>query len=180
MRFDYTPSNNEAYIVYKKLVDIILSYDLKVIGILPSNNYKDIIDMCDGVILSGGDKSLDIDLEIIKYIHDKDIPCLGICMGMQEMGILYGGYLKKVDNHMEKHYIEIKNSSIYEDGIMKVNSRHHEAVFDTNLEVTASSDVIEMIEDKNKKFFVGVQWHPEDMKHDKLFDIFIKSVKKSL
>ena len=35
------------------------------------------------------------------------------------------------------------------------------------------------VEDKNKKFFVGVQWHPEDLddeNSDKLFNYFINKL----
>ena len=44
-------------------------------------------------------------------------------------------------------------------------------------------NVIEAIEDKNKKFFIGVQWHPESMySYDilecNLFDYFIEVCRK--
>ena len=187
-RLDKTPSNKDAYIIYKSITDMLDKYDITYIGIIPSNinKIKDIIDMCDGIILSGGDKESIYDKEIIKYIYDNNIPCLGICMGMQQMCMLYGGKLKKVDNHYSNdiylHEVNITNSKIYGNKKIKVNSRHHDGIVKTDLSITGVSDVIEMVEDNHKKFFVGVQWHPENLymfddDSRKLIDMFIKSKK---
>jgi len=48
-------------------------------------------------------------------------------------------------------------------------------------QVAYSEDgIIEAIEDKNKRFFIGVQWHPEslmeDRYSDKLFSYFIETL----
>nr|MBP3259307.1 gamma-glutamyl-gamma-aminobutyrate hydrolase family protein [Bacilli bacterium] len=187
-RLDKTPSNKDAYIIYKSITDMLDKYDITYIGIIPNsiNKIKDVIDMCDGIILSGGDKESIYDYEIIKYIYDNNIPCLGICMGMQQMCMLYGGKLKKVDNHYSNdiylHDVNITNSKIYGNKKIKVNSRHHDGIVKTDLYVTGISDVIEMVEDNHKKFFVGVEWHPEDLymfdeDAKKLINMFIKSIK---
>ena len=61
-----------------------------------------------------------------------------------------------------------------------VNSRHKDYVINTGLSIGATCNgIIEEVEDKNKKFFVGVQWHPEDLddeNSDKLFDYFINKL----
>lgn len=190
-RLDVTPSLKDAYIVYKVLNDIMINYDMEVIGIMPNSIDKvsKIIDMCDGIILSGGSNELNADYEIIKYIYDNNIPCLGICMGMQEMAMLYGGVMKDTQNHHSNnnyaHKVIINNSRIYDDSIINVNSRHKSCIIKTDLEITGKSEdgIIEMVEDKKKKFFVGVEWHPENMYEfdsnaKKLFDKFIESTKK--
>ena len=51
----------------------------------------------------------------------------------------------------------------------------------TNLNVCAVSEdnIIEAVEDPNKRFFLGLQWHPEslkDKKNDLIFQNFIKSL----
>ena len=68
---------------------------------------------------------------------------------------------------------------------MKVNSRHKESIINPNLDITAISadGLIEALEDKNKKFFVGVQWHPEsmtsyDILESRLFDYFVNICRK--
>ena len=188
-RLDKTPSNKDAYVIYKSIIDMLDNYDVNYIGIIPNkiSKLKDILDNLDGIILSGGDKESMYDYEIIKYVYDNNIPCLGICMGMQEMCMLYGGKLEKIDNHYSNdiylHEVDIINSKVYGNKKIRVNSRHHEGIIKTNLYVTGRIDnIIEMVEDKSKKFFVGVQWHPEDIymfdeDAKKLINMFIKNIK---
>ena len=56
-----------------------------------------------------------------------------------------------------------------------VNSRHMDYVKYTDLMVSAYSrdNIIEAVEDKNHKFFLGVEWHPESIK-----DIYSNSILK--
>ena len=188
-RFDKTPSNKDAYVIYKSITDMLDNYGINYIGIIPNeiSKLKDILDDVDGIILSGGDKESTYDYEIIKYVYDNNIPCLGICMGMQEMCMLYGGKLEKIDNHYSNdiylHEVDIVNSKVYGNKVIKVNSRHHDGIVKTDLAITGVSDVIEMVEDNHKKFFVGVQWHPEnlydiDVNSKILFDAYVKSLKR--
>ena len=99
------------------------------------------------------------------------------------MAATFNGTLYQIENHQNtKHTINIKKNSKIYDIIQKeeitVNSRHKFGIKNTNLEITGySNDVIEVIEDKTKSFFIGVQWHPESLNNDdskKLFDYFIK------
>ena len=62
-----------------------------------------------------------------------------------------------------------------------VNSRHKSAIKDTKYIVSGRSEdgIIEAIEVPEYKFFLGLQWHPEniyDVSIDakKIFDYFIK------
>ena len=188
-RLDKTPSDKDAYVIYKSITDILDKYNLNYIGIIPNKleKIKDILDSVDGVILSGGDKESIYDNEVIKYIYDNNIPCLGICMGMQQMCMLYGGVMincNHYSNDLYAHEVEIKNSRIFKDGKIKVNSRHHNAIINTFLTVTGTTEnIVEMVEDKSKNFFVGVQWHPEnlydiDSNSKLLFDAYVKSLKR--
>lgn len=148
--------------------------------------------MCLGVILQGGDDYYDIDLEIVDYIYKANIPCLGICLGMQTMGIYMNGILEMIPtmhshnnkNKKYSHSVKIVSSSklyhILGEEIIKVNSRHNYILTKTDLSIVGYSDdyFIEAIEDTNKLFFIGVEWHPESMvKYDsisnKLFDYFM-------
>ena len=51
---------------------------------------------------------------------------------------------------------------------IKVNSRHMRQIPFTNLDGVAYSEdnILEAIEDKSKKFFLGIQWHPESLLDD--------------
>ena len=64
---------------------------------------------------------------------------------------------------------------------MLVNSKHKKVVTDTNIPVSAYNDdgMIEAVEDRTKKCFLGVQWHPEsimDEDNKKIFDYFISKL----
>lgn len=186
---------NDNKITYnKEIIDLIYKYNF--IPICISVRFidnelkiiKPLIDKCDGFILQGGNDFYNTDLEIIKYLYDNDIPTLGICLGMQAMAYLFNGKMGKIDNHCSQdkyvHNIYIdKNSKLFniigKDTIL-VNSRHKECITNTDLKVSSYSNVVESIEDNSKKFFIGVQWHPEsimDENSKKLFESFFFSIK---
>ena len=191
MRRDITPSNKHVYVAYESINDIIKHYGEIGIGILPNDFSKltSLLQNCDGVILQGGDDFTNLDLDIISYLYEKNIPTLGICLGMQSMAYLFGGTIKRLidDSHMNRtHKVFTSNSKIYGSKTITVNSRHHDYIINTSLEVTGVSEdeVIEMIEDKTKHFFVGVEWHPEDMYEENndakmLFEQFFEVIKSS-
>lgn len=176
-------AGNEIYYVYKNFYKLGLD-----LHIIPLTNMDDIIiniNKCKGIIMQGGDDYLEIHLEIIKHLYDNDIPLLAICMSMQAMGVLFNGKLGYINNHNSKkrycHNVYIKkNSLLYSilgQNKIIVNSFHKECLLNTDLDVSGYSDCIEAIEAKNKKFFLGLQWHPEKMvEYDKLerkiFDYF--------
>lgn len=155
---------------------------------------KRIIDLCDGIICQGGRDFYDYDLKIIEYAYKRDIPLFGICLGMQAMSYLFNGEMKRIigENHQSKdnyvHYVKIDPQSkffqiINKDNLL-VNSRHSWHVLNSTLDIVGISDdnIIEIVEDKDKKFFIGVQWHPESMlEYDitmkELFESFIDACK---
>jgi gamma-glutamyl-gamma-aminobutyrate hydrolase PuuD len=133
-----------------------------------------IIDKCDGLIFQGGDDYYDYDLKAIKYAYIKNIPSLGICLGMQAMAMAFNGIMKDTSNHykskdMYAHQVKINASSklysVLRKDVINVNSRHRSMITSTDLNIVGLSDdgVIEAIEDSTKDFFIGLQWHPETM-----------------
>lgn len=198
-RPDILPSGNKIMYIYEDIKTSVIKSGGIPLGILSINNdfnedTKRIVDMCDGIILQGGDNFYKYDLEILKYIYDKNIPVLGICLGMQLMGYFSEGKITNVKNHNNSYkkyvhevYID-KNSKLYDiikvDKI-KVNSRHKDMIINPNIDIVGFSKdgVIEAIEDKKKKFFIGVQWHPENMySYDilerRLFNYFVLMCRK--
>jgi len=145
-----------------------------------------ILKLCDGIILPGGDEAYFYDYFIADYCYKNDIPVLGICLGMQVMcRYMSDTKLIKVNNHnMTNHNIYIdKNSVLFK--ILKkdkllVNSRHLYQVNNAGIyDVVALSpdNVIEAVELKNKKLNIGVEWHPEDLEDKKIFKYFINKCK---
>lgn len=188
--------NDNKITFNQEIINVINKYNCIPIGIIANfnnnpniefNKIKKIIDLCDGFILQGGDNYYDIDILIAKYLYKNNIPTLGICLGMQTMAVAFDGNMNKINNHNSKnkyvHQITInKNSKLY-DIIKKnkiyVNSRHNSCVLNTNLNISTSDEIIEAVEDKNKNFFIGVQWHPESLMDENsilLFNNFFYSL----
>ena len=154
--------------------------------VIPDNNIDDYLEICNGFILQGGNDVDNNNLEILKVLRDKDIPTLGICLGMQEMGTLYGGKLIDISGHNGvRHEVKIISDSllykILETDKIMVNSRHKSAIMSPKMKVGAMANdkVIEAINDEDLTFFMGVEWHPENMYDEdvnakKIFDYFIK------
>lgn len=185
---------NDNNITYnREILEVIYSYNFIPICIslrFIDNEFdiiKPLIDQCDGFILQGGTNFYDIDLLIVKYLYENDIPTLGICLGMQTMSCLFNGKIDNINNHysLDKYvhniYIDDKSKLFKIIGKNKilVNSRHKEYITKTDLNISSYSDVIESVEDINKKFFIGVQWHPEsliDQNSKNLFESFFSSI----
>ncbi len=158
---------NEDYIkVNNNIVNAINKLGGIPVLILPANDIEKVLKLCDGIIMPGGTDIYNYDKYICNYAIEKDIPLLGICLGMQ---IMANSIEKNINNHyLITHKIKTKEGSIINKiiGDNYVNSRHNYHVVDIgNYNVSAYSEdgYIEAIEYPNKKFVVGVQWHPEDM-----------------
>ena len=178
--------NNLKYLDGKCSYIGLIMYDNK------SHFDTNILDMCDGVIFQGGTYVYPYHFEILNYCINNNIPVLGICMGMQIMGLYANNQsednLIKIDNHYGKeHFINNKKDRVLYKlygGKMIVNSRHNYMLeyIDKPFKIGAVSDdnVIESIEWIDDEHFVlGVQFHPEDMKNmDKLYNYFIKDCLK--
>jgi putative glutamine amidotransferase len=143
------------------------------------------------------------DLSLAKLARDRGIPTLGICLGVQVMNVAAGGTL--IQDIDSQHETEIEHVSDPEDRArhdvlieagtrlseilgareLNVNSSHHQAIRDLGrgLRVTAHAPdgIIEGLEDPKHPFYVGVQWHPEDMSGEdsagRIFGAFVDAAK---
>ncbi len=176
----------------KDVIDVFLKYKVEIILIpiyISFDKVRALLELCDGVVLSGGNHFLDNDFRLVKYLYTNDIPTLGICLGMQVMGLSLGGEEINVDegHNNDWHNVKIKKNtllySIIKEEHILVNSRHKTGVKNSMLidSAIASDGVIEAVEDRHKRFFLGVEWHPEtdkNKKSDLIFEAFIKSLKE--
>ncbi len=156
------------------------------------------IKLCDGIILQGGNANEAFEPFIAKYCYDNDIPCLGICAGQNSVVRGLGGTTYKIPNpekHNQPnedfvHNVHIDKSSKFYDIVktdeIRVNSRHKRTIENCPLldKVGFCEDgYADIVEAKNKKFYIGVRFHPESLyKIDKnmnnIFKCFIESCKK--
>ena len=148
------------------------------------------INLCDGIIMPGGTVMHEYDKYVCEYCNKKNIPILGICMGMQIM-CNYNNDNKNIKiedgidrSEMFNHDLTINKDSILYNIIGKenitVNSFHKYKVSNSgSYKVSATNkDVIEAVE-KDGKFNIGLQWHPERSLEDEnsrnIFKKFISS-----
>ena len=163
--------------------------------ILPPNAAlrEEMLDRVDGVVITGGDdidvsrfgiplhpkaecmppERQDAEFALLKALDARpDKPVLGICLGMQLMGVHRGNpliqhlgdLLPDADRHRNDavHPVEAERGSLLKSGA--VRSWHHQAISEAKgFDIIARSDdgVIEGIVDPSRRFYLGVQWHPE-------------------
>ena len=125
------------------------------------------------------------ELSLARLARERGIPTLGICLGVQMMNVAAGGSLMQ-DIHSEiqteiehasepsdrrRHEVIIDDASRLAEIVgqreLNVNSSHHQAIkrVGEGLRITAQAPdgIVEGLEDPRHPFYVGVQWHPEDM-----------------
>ncbi len=185
------------------------------IAIPPVGGPRDIenlLENVDGLILSGGDDldlerlgrganhpaihtilaaKQDFDVELARAALERDLPVLGICLGMQLLGVLGGSRLfqhlpedrpgSREHRGYVEHSVSIAKGSrlarILECESLAVSSSHHQALASVEAPwiATAHDDegLIEAIEHPRAYFAIAVQWHPErspeGSAHDRLF-----------
>lgn len=156
------------------------------------------IELCDGILMPGGTRRYEYDRFITQYCLDKNIPILGICLGMQLLAThINRDTLELTDEELihskpgidEVHIVKLDRNSklfnIVDSEEFYVNSRHKYKVTETgefSIVGYSNDGVIEAIEHKNKKFAIGVQWHPENLMDTepskKLFKNFVESCRE--
>lgn len=149
----------------------------------------------DGVVLEGGLVSNRYEEEIAKICIEKDIPILGICSGFNNLVRALDGQVRIDDSLFHNQYgskiaheIEIDTTSklygIFQQSRVIVNSIHTCIAKEGDIKgykVVAKCPIdnnVEAIEFPEKKFVVGVKWHPELMESmQPLFDAFVCACK---
>jgi putative glutamine amidotransferase len=172
-----------------------------------------LLDRLDGLVLSGGadvqparygaephpcaqpsrpDRD-GAELALARLVHERDLPVLGVCRGMQVMAVSAGGTLEPhlpdrlgADRHSPapavygSHGVRTRPGSrlaaVLGDWV-EVASYHHQGVWQhPGLQASAWADdgVVEAFEDPAARFRVGVQWHPEVGSDLRLFEALVR------
>lgn len=121
---------------------------------------------------------------LLREIDDQapKTPVLGVCLGMQMQALVAGGRLDQFmpdtcathADHWEQHHevsptaaADQLSPALHFRGT--VRSKHHQAVANPGtltVIATAPDGVIEAVCDPARRFWVGVQWHPERTDQD--------------
>jgi putative glutamine amidotransferase len=130
------------------------------------------------------------ELELIDAALRDDVPLLGICRGMQLLNVARGGTLVQDlpghvtrPGHFEAHEIRTtrgtRAAAILGERVT-VMSGHHQGIDELGggLVVAARTldRAIEAIEDPDRRFAVGVLWHPEQGDDGRLFEALLNAV----
>lgn len=187
---------------------ILPPYEEKIMNVTPFSNQLNqqekqdllaVLSLCDGFLFPGGAEWYGFEQFIFEYAYKHDLPVLGICLGMQMMAcknyfsLPNSDFTKPIfskihhyDLKEKVHTVSLRDShlkQIFQTNELIVNSRHHDQIeFQNDFMISATSldGVIEAIEYPNKKFMIGVEWHPEDLflkdiYSQRLFQSFIEA-----
>ncbi|MEU4156641.1 gamma-glutamyl-gamma-aminobutyrate hydrolase family protein [Actinoplanes sp. NPDC026670] len=139
------------------------------------------------------------ELTLLRGALDRDLPILGVCRGMQLLTAAAGGTLHQHLPDLLGHEKHRPAPGVYgsqqvvlepesriaalmgED--LTINCFHHQGVADPgSLTVTgrAADGLPEVVEDPERRFVLGVQWHPEVSRDRRLFGALVAAASKEL
>jgi len=185
---------------------------------------ENMAEMMDGLVVSGGDFDIppalydaepdanrridppkndrtNFEAELLREALTRNTPILGICGGMQLLGVILGATLlqdidTEIENSLEheqgnspaepSHAVQLTANSQMAHALsltqIHVNSTHHQALADVPktllVEGRSPDGVIELIRHAQRPHVFGAQWHPEllgDRVSDLLYGDLVKA-----
>jgi putative glutamine amidotransferase len=132
---------------------------------------------------------------------ERELPLLAICRGMQMLNVACGGTLHQhvpdVVGHEEHrhtpgqftdHEVELESGSLAARAVgserSAVKSHHHQGVDELGEGLVASGwadddGLVEAIEDRDRRFVLGVLWHPEQDESSRLIAALVDEARQA-
>ena len=141
----------------------------------------------------------DFEIAVARRAIERDLPVLGICRGMQVLDVAYGGtlhqHLPESLGHGEHrrvpgsfdgadHDVRLTEGSLAARAAGELRhatkSHHHQGVDRIGdgfvvSGVSALDDLVETIERPDRRFVLGVQWHPEADPHSRVIAALVQA-----
>ena len=157
------------------------------------------IELCDGFILQGGLYSCNYEIEIAKKVLELNKPLIGICAGFNNILRALGTDVMLDETKSHDHYdvnyrhpiTLVEDSKLYNligKNELQVNSIHSmiapKEMVEAYAKITSYSydGLVESFEVPNKKFVLGIKWHPELMLEEeyvhRIFKEFVEACKE--
>jgi len=127
----------------------------------------------------------DFELALTREALERNLPLLAICRGQQVLNVATGGTLIQdipsevtggLEHHSRRerweraHSVQVLEGTrlreILKRGTVSVNSSHHQAIAQVGSKLVVSArsagdQLVEAVEMPDRRFALGVQWHPE-------------------
>jgi putative glutamine amidotransferase len=129
---------------------------------------------------------------------ERDMPVLGICRGMEMLNVIQGGtltqHLSSLELHRHTpgvftdHRVALEPGSLAERVVggphTEVKSAHHQGIEELGEGVVASGladdGVVEAIELPDRRFAVGVLWHPEEDERSRVVGALVQEARERM
>ncbi len=177
---------------YNNLIALALEKAGATTDLFPNTAPRSAFHNADALVVGGGPYSLISEQdklgELPHYLAKLDIPTLGLCLGHQLMGVVFGGEIGRAPGpEFGKVQVRVLNPDsplvmgMPEKFLVWASHNDEISILPKGFEVVADSQTchVEIMQNLKKSFF-GIQFHPE-VKHtplgQKLFENFVNLVR---
>ena len=171
-------NNDRPYMTYNKVVDnyskrIIESGGIPIGIFFPEGKFNTLsLDLCEGILITGGPHMSSYHLNVINYAIKNKIPVLGICLGLQVMA----GYEWVIQKIKNPSYVEIEKfyKPEYEKYFTKKVDSHNNVDPFYLSEVDRSKHTVILEDSKLEKIYNKDKLYVPSIHHNAVLDVFQK------